>query len=275
MTESSIAPPAEAEVLHQAIETFRVYSGLVLLSFAKHGQGLRETIARNFVARGMSCTQSIFAVWKAGSEQDAWILHRALLDRLLHLHHLSETDEFAKFEEFSFLSMYEVRHQLLTDPQMKSKVPPALKDQQREHKSRYDAISVKAGRWRRPKPEDVAKKMDLGFLYRFGYDYASTHVHPMASDGDGDFTNLISPSQASTHPDATVVRNSILVQSLLVQEAFNISRMRWQAIAYDFLDQLRVFLGTGDQQFHGTFYKIGRALPEFQLCEPVASSDGV
>lgn len=275
MTESNIVPPVQAEVLHQAIETFRVYSGVVLLSFAKHGQGLRETIARNFVARGMSCTQSIFAVWKAGSEQDAWILHRSLLDRLFHLHHLSETDEFAKFEEFSFLSLYEARHQLLTDPQMKSKVPSALKDQQREHKSRYDAISVKEGRWRRPKPEDVAKKMDLGFLYRFGYDYASTHVHPMARDGDGDFTNLVSPSQASAHPDATVVRNSILVQSLLVQEAFNISRMRWRAIAYDFLDQLQVFLGTGDPQFHVTFYKIGQAWPEFQLCEPVASSDEV
>ena len=61
---------------------------------------------------------------------------------------------------------------------------------------------------------------------------------------------------------------------MLVQEALNVSRMRWRAIAYDFLDQVRVFLGTGDPQFHVTFYKIGRAWPEFELCEPLASSGG-
>lgn len=272
--ESTAVPPGEPETLHHAIETFRVYCGVVLLSFAKHGQGLRETIARNFVARGMSCTQNIFAVWMAGSEQDAWILHRSLLDRLLHLHHLGETDGFSGFEEYSFLSLYEARHQLLSDPDMRSKAPPSLKELQKSNKARYDEIAAKQARWHRPKPEDVAKKMDLGFLYRFGYDYASTHVHPMAGDGETDFTTLIAPPHALTPPDATVVRNSILVQSMLVQEALNVSRMRWRAIVYDFLDQIRVFLGTGDPQFDVTFHKIGRAWPDVQLCEPPASSDG-
>ena len=54
MTEANSQPPVEPEVLQQAIETFRVYSGAVLLSFAKHGQGLRDTVARNFIARGMA-----------------------------------------------------------------------------------------------------------------------------------------------------------------------------------------------------------------------------
>ena len=175
MTEESTAvPPAEPETLQRAIETFRVYCGVVLLSFAKHGQGLRETIARNFVARGMTCTQNIFAVWKAGSEQDAWILHRSLLDRSLHLHHLNETNGFSDFEDYSFLSMYKARHQLLSDPDMTSKAPPGMKELQKSNKARYDEIAAKRSRWQRPKPEEVAKKMDLGFLYRFGYDYAST-----------------------------------------------------------------------------------------------------
>lgn len=275
MTEESTAavPPAEPEALQRAIETFRVYCGVVVLSFAKHGQGLRDTIARNFIARGMSCTQSIFAVWKAGSEQDAWILHRSLLDRLLHLDHLDETDGFSDFEEYSFLSMYEARHQLLSDADMTSKVPPSLKELQKSNKARYDEIAAKRSRWRRPKPEDVAKKMNLGFLYRLGYDYASMHVHPMAEDGEADFTALVSPPHALTPPDATVVWNSILVQTMLVQEALNVSTMRWHPIVYDFLDQIRAFLGTGDPQFHKTFYEIGRAWPDIQLCEPAASTD--
>ena len=274
MTEASSQPPSESEVLRQAIETFRVYSGVVLLSFAKHGQGLRDTVARNFIARGMSCTQSIYAVWSAGSEQDAWILHRSLLDRLLHLHHLGETDGFSKFEEFSFLSMYEARHQLLSDQDMSAKVPTSLKELQKTDRPRYEAISAKQARWHRPKAEDVAKGMDLGFLYRLGYDYASMHVHPMSGDGEADFTTLISAPHVVTLPDATVVRNSILVQSMLVQEAFNVSKMRWRAIAYDFLDQIRTFVGTGDPQFQVTFYKISKAWPAFQLCEPATSSKG-
>jgi len=274
MTESNAPSPEESEVLHQAIETFRVYCGVVLLSFARYGQGLRETVARNFIARGMSCTQSIYAVWKAGSEQDAWILHRSLLDRLLHLHYLGETDGFSDFEEHSFRSIYEARHQLLSDPDMRGKAPPSLKELQKKNRPRYESISQKQSQWRRPQAEEVAKRMDLGFLYRFGYDYASMHVHPMAGDGEADFTALISPPGAVKLPDPTVVRNSILVQSMLVQEALNISRMRWRAIAYDFLDQVRVFLGTGDPQFHVTFYKIVRAWPEFELCDPSASSDG-
>lgn len=273
--ESTSAPPAEPDTLQRAIETFRVYCGVVLLSFAKHGQGLRETIVRNFIARGMCCTQSIFAVWKAGSEQDAWILHRALLNRLLHLHHLGETDGFSAFEEYSFLSMYEARHRLLSDPDMRGKAPPSLRELQKSDKARYDGIATKQSRWHRPRPEDVAKKMDLGFLYRFGYDYASTHVHPMASDGEADFSTLISPPNALTPPDATVVWNSILAQTMLVQEALNVSRMRWRAIVYDFLGQMRGFLTTGDPQFHATFYRIARDWPDSQLCEPPASSDRV
>lgn len=223
----------------------------------------------------MTCTQSIYAVWRAGSEQDAWILHRSLLDRLLHLHHLDETDGFSNFEEHSFLSIYEARHQLLSDPDMSGKAPSSLKELQMKDKPRYDAISGKRPRWRRPKAEDIAKAMDLGFLYRYGYDYASRHVHPMAGDGEDDFVTLTSPPHATTVSDATVVRNSLLVQSMIVQEAFNVSKMRWRRIAYDFLDQIRRFLGSGDPQFHVTFYKIGQAWPAMQLCDPPTSNDKV
>ncbi|MFY4727465.1 DUF5677 domain-containing protein [Nitrospira sp. BLG_2] len=273
MTESITPVPEEPEVLHQTIDTFRVYSGIVLLSFAKHGQELRNTVARNFIARGMSCTQSIYAVWKTGSEQDAWILHRSLLDRLFHLHHLAETEGFTGFEEHSFLAMYEARHQLLSDPDMSRKAPRSLNEIQEKDRSRYEAISRKQPRWRRPKPEDVAKKMNLGFLYRLGYDYASTHVHPMAGDGEKDFTTLISPPGAAKLTDATVIKNSILVQSMLVQEALNISSMRWRAIVYEFLSQIRIFLETGDPRFQETLYKIGQAWQSFELCEPLAPID--
>jgi hypothetical protein len=273
--EAVSAPPVESDILRDAIDTFRVYCGVVLLSFAKHGQDLRETVARNFVARGMSCTQSIFAAWQAGREQDAWILYRSLMDRLMHLHHLGDTNGFSDFDDFSFVSQYEARHQLLCDIDMRNQVPDTLKEIQKNNKARYELIKAKQlPRWRRPKAEDVAKKMDLGFLHRFGYDYASTHVHPMSNDGELDFTILTSPALRFTLPDATVVKNSILIQSMLVQQALNVSEMRWRAVVYDFLDQIREFLRTGDQHFEVTMYKIGISWPNFQLCERPAPTDG-
>ena len=266
---STAAAPTELEPLNHAIDTFRIYCGVILLSFAKHGCSLRDTIARNFIARGMHCTMSIFATWKAGNEADAWILHRSLIDRLLHLHHLAETDGFSDFDDYSFLSLYEARNQLLCDPDMGKQVPASLKELQKRNKVRYDLIASKLPRWRRPKAADVAKKMDLGFLYRFGYDYASTHVHPMSNDGELDFTTLVTPPHRLTLPDPTVVRNSTLIQTMLVQEALNVSNMRWRAVVYDFLDQIRGFLRTGDLKFELTMYKIGQSWQTSPLCEPL------
>jgi hypothetical protein len=115
--------------------------------------------------------------------------------------------------------------------------------------------------------------MDLMLIYNLGYDYASMHVHPMSSDGIDDFKSLTESPRNHTRPDSTVVRNSIIVQSLIAQEAFNVSKMRWRAIAYEFLSQIRVFAGTGDRQYQFTMYKLGKAWPEFQLCEVPDSND--
>jgi hypothetical protein len=273
MQESGKVPPVEHDALNQAIEAFRGYCVVVLFSFAKHCQGLRETIARNFIARGMICTQSIFSVWKNGSEQDAWILFRSLLDRLLHLRYLAETDGFTDFDDYSFQSMYESRHQLISDPDMKNKAPDNLKELQKVNKARYEVVAAKQPPWRRPKPREVAEKMGLGFLYRSGYNYASMHTHPMSDDGEADFTRLTTRPRTMSLPDSTVVRNSILIHTMLVQEALNISKMRWHAILYDFLGHVRLFLDNGDEQFLMTMRKIGQAWPDFQFCKGPASTD--
>lgn len=259
MTGTKLVVPVEEALLANAVDTLKVFCGMLLLSISKHGGTLRDTVVRNFIARGMACTESIFLVWRSESEQDAWILHRTLLDRLFHLHHLAQHDEFKAFEEFSFIKLYEARHSLLSDIQMCEQVPNTLKSLQGSHKSRYQQLLASKTFWRRPKAENVAKEMDLAFLYRYGYDYASTHVHPMASDGEADFYRLTSSLPDQQKPDATVVRNSILVQTLLIQEGMNASSVRWRKIVFDFLDQTRRFLADGSPEFQATLHKIGRA----------------
>ncbi len=271
MQESAALPPTDPDSLQQAIDTFRVYCGVVLQSFAQHGQGLRDTIARRFVARGMNCTQNIFTVWRAGSEHDAWILHRSLIDRLFHLHYLGEADGFSQFDDFSFASMYEARQRLLGDPDMRSKIPERLKGAQQQDKARYERIPPRQSRWRRPKAGDVAKQMDLVFLYSCGYDCASAQVHPMSYEGEADFEMLTKPGTVAL-PDSTVVTNSILIHTMLIQEALNISDMRWCAIVYDFLEHVRLFLESGDQKFQLTMGKISQHWPASPLCEAAAPS---
>jgi len=267
MTARTSSAPDDPKVLAQALETFRVFCGLVLLSYAKHTNAPREVTIGHLMARGMACLDNIFRVWSAGSEQDAWILHRALLDRLFHLHALAERDEFAAFEEFSFMALYEARHQLLSSPEMRDKVPTSLRQLQESHKERYDELRRKGVKWRRPKAEDVAKAMGMSFLYHFGYDFASTQVHPMARDGEADFDRLTSPPHVLPLPDATVIHNSILAQSMLVQEGLNASCLRWRAVVYRFLEEIRAFLYDGNLQFNTTFYAIGKAVPGLELCE--------
>ena len=261
------AADASADALQETINDLSVYCGIVLLSFASYGKTPRETIARNFVARGMACVQSIFGVWRAGSEPDAWILHRTLIERLLHLNYLHESDGFLDFDDFSFASMYEARQKLLSDVDMKSHISDKLKILQSTNRPRYNSLPGKQERWHRPRAEDVAKKMGLGFLYRFGYDYASTHVHPMSDDGEADFERLIAPHKA-TIPDETVIRNSILIQTMLIQEALNGSAMRWSVDAYDFLTQVRQFLSTGTRSHQILLYKMGHYWPDRPICEP-------
>jgi len=250
------------------IDTLAVYTGMLVISLTKISQDKRDIIIRNFIARGMVCTQSILRLWRTNDEQGAWILHRTLMDRLFHLHALIQKDSFSQFEDFSFVKTYEARERLLCDPDMAKKIPASLSELQKTGKTRYQEIKSKGRLWSRPKAEDVAKEMNMLFLYNLGYDYGSTHIHPMAQDGESDYELLITPEmKRKPLTDETVLRNSLIIQTMLIQEGMNGTTVRWRRIVYDFLDQIMRSLEDGNIQYAETFYKIGKAYPDFNLCE--------
>ncbi|MFC2019211.1 DUF5677 domain-containing protein [Chloroflexota bacterium] len=250
------------------IDKLSVYTGMVLISLTKVSQDKRDLIIRNFIARGLACTLSILRLWQTNDEQGAWILHRTLIDRLFHLHTLIRKDCFSQFEDFSFVKTYEARERLLADLDIINKIPANLRELQRANKARYQEIKTKGCLWSRPKAEDVAKEMNMWFLYNLGYDYGSTHIHPMAEDGENDYYLLITPEEKRKPlSDDTVLRNSLIVQTMLIGEGMNGTTVRWRKIVYDFLDQLLHSLKDGNIQYAETFYKIGKAYPDFNLCE--------
>lgn len=272
MQQRDFVDSSDLECFSQALETLKAFCGMVLLDFNAHSSGgPRDQIIRGFIARGMTCTDSIFIVWQHGSGGDAWALHRVLLDRLFHLHYLADSDTFEAFEEYTFLRDYEARRKLLSEKEMVGKLSEEqvndLRELLRSQEPHYARVKGRGPCWHRPKAEVVARNMGLSFLYRYGYHYASRYVHPMADEGQTDLSRLVAMRGSHVLPEPTVIENSILAQSMLVQEGLNASTMRWRAVVYDYLDQLRTFLGDRDKSdFKLTFYKIGLHWPDFRLC---------
>ena len=168
----------------EAIEVFHAYSATLLFAFAKEQCSTKDLIIRNFLARTNTMLRGIGRLWEINDYQDCWILHRSLLDRLFHLHQLAEMQDFEAFEQWSFFTQFNAVNRLFCDPDI-SDTKEALRQfiPTDEQKQRYKKVSLSPPKWKRPKAEDVARKLDMSFLYHFGYDYASGHVHPMADDG--------------------------------------------------------------------------------------------
>ena len=247
----------------ELIETLRVFTTLLLFEFARSPTGVRDTIIRNFIARGATTLDSISRLWPEHRYGDCWALHRTLVDRLFHLHALAERDEFELFDDWSFVKQFEARNRALSDEEFGPRLNRPAADPTEKQRSRYKSLKAKNPLWSRPKPEDAARSLDLAFLYTFAYDFASTHVHPMANDGEQEFLAMtgLDPGEALLD-NRVVLHNSVLVHTVLLQHALNSSTFRWRSLIYDFVDAARRAL-TGDlQTYRLVFVKIGHAGPE-------------
>jgi hypothetical protein len=263
----------------QAAEALHVLSGVLLFEFVRRdaATAARDQIARNFIARADTMVRGIFRLWEISDQSDCWILHRGLLDRLFHLYDLNQKDQFDVFNDWSFKMLYEAAGRLRSDPDLKGQIDGLVEELTQERKSRYRRLVKNPPDWRRPKAEDAAKGMGLTFLYRYGYDYASRHVHPMANDGQDDFYTITRLEPRPDIPAASivVVSNSILVASMILQEALNASSLLWMAVVYNAIDGVRNFLHSAATEHHLPLAKVSKLfaedVPLAQRRDPLAS----
>jgi hypothetical protein len=250
----------------QAAEALHVLSGVLLHEFVRRDDApsLRDQISRNSIARADTLVKGIFRLWEINDRADCWTLHRTLLDRLFHLHELNQKDQFEAFDDWSFKALYEAANRLRSDPELKGNIDGLVEEITPERKSRYGRLVKTAPNWRRPKAEDTAKGMDLTFLYRYGYDYASRYVHPMSNDGLNDFYQItgIRPEQEAATAEITVLSNSILIASMILQEALNASSLSWMAVVYDAIDGVRSFLFSATLEHHLPLMKVSHAFAD-------------
>jgi hypothetical protein len=248
-------------------------AGATLFEFARLGEGRRDTICGHFVARSITMSKSIFTLYETGDYQDCWILHRCLMDRLFHLEHLAVTNSFDVYEEWSFVEQYNALRRVQEDPMFPGAALDPAFELAPDQIARAKALRKRAPVWRRPRAEDVAKRLRLHFLYRYGYDFASRYVHPMANDGLRDFHDITGLQPAPAFPDERVVlSNTVLVATMLTQSALNASSLLWRNVLYDFLEAVRQYVGEGGNEYKVLFVKLGRALESgFRLAEPRAA----
>ena len=252
----------------EAIEDLCMYATLILFFFSMHSSENRDAIIRNFIARGTTTLKSILALWKTAHYTDCWILYRSLLDRLLHLRSLANNDEFLAFDDWSFVKQYEYRNRAKSDPDFQDTLNPELIRETRGEKERYQEIKKLPPKWKRPRPQVVAKEMGCEFLYKFGYDYASALVHPMANDGEEDFHRLTGLIEYDALMDRRMIlNNSCLVLVLLIQEGLNAATLQWRRLVYDFLEHFMHLLASGSEQYRVTLFKFIRMSEEIGLCQ--------
>lgn len=258
----------------EALGIFHVVSEVILLEFARQERGKRDTIICNFIARTDMMMRALFRLWDLQDYQDCWILLRCLLDRLFHLSHLHEQNQFEVFEEWSFHKQYNAKNRVRSDPECKGALASKMFNLTPEQKNRARSFSKNPPVWQRPKAEKVAKQLDMLFLYRYGYEYGSMHVHPMANDGQQDFFTITKLEPAPDFPEQRfLLSNTLLVGMMIVQQGLNSSTLSWRALVYDFLDHLLKFLGTGSENYKISFLKLSSLLENnIPLCEmPIPS----
>lgn len=257
------------ETYRDGLSAFHAIAGLILFEFARENANARDIIIRNFIARSDMMTRSVFALWDLHAYQDCWIIHRCLIDRLFHLWQLQQSDEFEVFEAWSFLEQFKAINRVRSDPEFSGALNSTFFEITPEQKARANTLQKNPPNWRRPKAEDAAKGLDMGFLYRFGYDFASSHIHPMANDGQQDFYTITKLEPVPDFPEHRVVlSNSLLIATMLIQQGLNSSTLSWRSLVYDFFDDLRRMLGTGSEDYKMSFLKLGKMIEQgMRLCK--------
>ncbi len=256
------------EAYEEAIKILGVFSTMLLFGFAGQTAETKDKIIRNFIARSVVTLGGILELWKIGAYADCWVLHRCIVDRLFHLKSLVKNKAFEAFDEWSFKRQYEYMNKVKSDREFRNTVGPGFfKDMERQ-KARYAKISKQKIDWGRPDAETVAKDAGLDFFYKYGYDHASTYVHPMANDGEQEFHRLTKLAEPRECGDTRlVISNSCLAVAVLIQEGLNISNFSWRKMVFDFLSDYLEFLKSGSKKYLFTFCKIGSLGPTADLCK--------
>jgi hypothetical protein len=267
--EDSLLPETEYRLL---LDALRAFATIVLFESHRAASEKRDLIIRNFIARATVTLESILRLWDARAYGDCWALFRTLVDRHFHLHMITVKDEFEAFEEWSFIRQYEMNNNIASDTTLTENQKAGQAKPTTEQKLRYKELKAKGVSWREPKPEEAAKSFGLPILYKFGYDYASRFLHPLATDGTFEFELLTQMGGKGDRGDQRLIlHNAALSLTILLNESLLAMSVEWRGLMYDCIEGFRKALTGEGLDYRVCVARIATAGPEFEWCRPKPS----
>lgn len=242
----------------EIIDKIEVLDKWLLLKLATDATSPKDRYLRNSIAKSISLLKSINYEFTRQSYNEGWILFRALIDRLVYIYYLKDNKKFEEFEEWSFIQYFEHQNKARADERFKRVLNDKNFAISKEHSNRYKNLKKKNIKWVKPDPLNILSSKGLDFLYKFGYDFASRQTHPMSSDGEYEFYFLtgLEPNPYKAFDNEILIKNAILVTTMIQQEILNYLSFRFRAIIYSFLEQIRNQINGIETELDLTFFKI-------------------
>lgn len=135
------------------IERIEVISKWLLLRLAHTAESKKDIYLRNAIAKNISLLRSIETLFDHQQFNQAYILFRSLLDRLVYVYYLNDNNLFERFEEWSFIKSYEHRNNAKADERFKRVLDDPLFKSIPKESRRYSELKTKMlhGKSRIPK----------------------------------------------------------------------------------------------------------------------------
>lgn len=240
------------------IEKIEILDKWLLLKLAIDVSTPKDRYLRNSIAKSITLLKSINNEYERQSYNEGWILFRALIDRLVYIYYINENDKFEEFDEWSFVLKFEHQNTARADERFKRVLNDENFTITTEDSNKYRLIKNKNIKWKKPDPKRILKSKGLDFIYKFGYDFASRHTHPTSTDGDLEFYFLtkIKPNPYNIIDNKILIKNAILITTMIQQEVFNSLSFNFRAIIYNFLDQIQKQINGKETDLELTFYQI-------------------
>lgn len=248
----------------EVIDKLEIFSKWFLFKLTEKISLKKELYLRNSLAKNISLLKSIDILRKQGAYNEGWILYRSLVERLVYIYYLTENDCFDLFDNWSFIKKYEYRNNARADEKFKNiLLDPNFKVKPEEPK-KYKKLKESNIKWDKPDPYLILKSKGLDFIYKFGYDFASMHTHPLISDGEFEFLSMtgLEPNPYIAIDQDYLINNSIVITTLIHQEVFNTLDFRFSTLAYSFLEEVNKLINNEPNACDKVFYNLLKVAEE-------------
>jgi hypothetical protein len=137
-------------------------------------------------------------------------LYRLLIERYFYLIYLKNSNSYQEFSDWSFMKTYEARNKMRCKTEFMDKETRKILVDKIETTKKYQRLKDEIKSWKEPRIKDIAIESKQDFLYDFGYELASSFVHPRADEGYMDKHRIVK-DEFNTKRLEQILHNTTLI----------------------------------------------------------------